>query len=47
MMKKNYGTTDFLRRYSKKMLSIAKEIGDRKTEELFKEIIAVLDKHGY
>lgn len=47
MMKKNYGTTDFLRRYCQKMLSIAQEIGDLKTEELFKDIRAVLDKHGY
>lgn len=47
MMKKNYGTTDFLRRYCEKMLIIAEEIEDQKTKELFEEIIAVLDKHGY
>ncbi len=47
MMKKNYGTTDFLRRYSMKMLEIAREIGDNETEALFEEILKILDKHGY
>jgi hypothetical protein len=47
MMKKNYGTTDFLRRYSMKMLEIARGIGDNKTEALFEEILGVLDKYGY
>jgi len=46
MMKKRYGTTDFLGKYSKKMIILAKENKDEKTENLFGEILEVLKKHG-
>ena len=45
MMKKRYGTTDFLGKYSKRMLSIAKKNKDKKTENLFKDILRILKKH--
>ena len=47
LMKKRYGTTDFLGRYSKKMLKRAKEYGDKETKLLFEDILKVLRKHGY
>jgi hypothetical protein len=45
MLKKNYGTTDFLRKYSEKMLEIARAINDKKTERFFEEILQVVKKH--
>ena len=45
LMKKRYGTTDFLKKYSKTMLERAKEHNDKKTEEFFKEILQVINKH--
>jgi len=47
MMKKNYGTTDFLRKYSMRMLKIARNISDNRAEVLFEKILKVLDKHEY
>ena len=45
LMKKKYGTTDFLNKYSKKMLKLAKQHKDKKTESLFSSILNILDKH--
>lgn len=45
MLKKNYGTTDFLRKYSEKMLEIARAINDKKTERFFEDILQVVKKH--
>lgn len=47
LMKKNYGTTDFLRKYSTKMLRRAKRLKDKKVEKMFKEILAVLEKYKF
>ena len=45
-MKKRYGTADFLGKYSKRMIILAKKNKDEKTENLFKDILNVLKKHG-
>ena len=45
-MKKRYGTTDFLKKYSGTMIERARQYGDTKTENLFKEILEVLKKHN-
>ena len=47
LMKKRYGTTDFLRKYSEKMLERAKKTRDEKTEKLFKEMLKTLKKFRY
>ncbi len=47
LMKKRYGTTDFLGKYCKKMLKRAKDFNDPKVESLFKELLEVLKKYGY
>ena len=46
LMKKRYGTVDFLGKYSKRMVSHAREHNDKKVEEMFKEIIGILKKYG-
>ena len=46
LMKKRYGTVDFLGKYSKRMIERAKKFKDEKTEEMFKEILETLKKHG-
>ena len=46
LMKKRYGTTDFLKKYSGTMIERARQYGDTKTENLFKEILEVLKKHN-
>jgi len=45
ILKKRYGVNQFLRKYSYKMLKIAKQNNDKKVIDLFKDIIKVLDKH--
>lgn len=45
MLKKNYGTADFLKKYSEKMLEIARTINDKKTESFFEDVIKVIKKH--
>ncbi len=45
-MKKRYGTTDFLTKYSKTMLEFAIKYEDKKTEKFFKEILEVIKKHN-
>lgn len=46
LMKKRYGTTDFLRKYSETMIKRAREFKDVKTEKLFKDILEILKKHN-
>lgn len=45
LMKKRYGTTEFLNKYSKHMLELAREYKDKETESLFMDILRVLKKH--
>ena len=45
LMKKRYGTTDFLKKYGKTMLERAEKYNDKKTEAFFKEILEVIEKH--
>jgi hypothetical protein len=45
MLKKNYGTTDFLNKYCEKMLARAKQLGDRKTEAMFEGLLKVIKKN--
>jgi hypothetical protein len=45
ILKKRYGTVDFLRKYSEKMIKLAEEYNDKKRLLLFNDIIAVLEKH--
>jgi len=47
MMKKNYGVTDFLRSFSKKMIKRAQELNDKKVESFFKEILAIIEKYNF
>ena len=47
IMKKNYGVTDFLRSFSKKMIKRAKDLGDKRVEKFFKEILAVVKKYDF
>lgn len=46
LMKKRYGTVDFLGKYSKRMIERAKKFKDEKTEKMFKEILETLKKYG-
>ncbi len=46
LMKKRYGTVDFLGKYSKRMIEKAKKFKDEKIEKMFKEILEVLKKYG-
>ena len=46
LMKKRYGTAEFLGKYSKRMIEIAKQNKDEKTEKMFKEILEILKKYG-
>jgi len=46
LMKKRYGTTDFLKKYCDKMLGLAKKYNDKSTEELFENILKVIQKNG-
>lgn len=45
LMKKKYGTTDFLKKYSKKMLNLAKRYKHKKTENLFNDLLKTIEKH--
>jgi len=45
MMKKRYGTTDFLKKYSLNMFQLAKKNKDKNTESLFKEVLKVIKNH--
>lgn len=45
LMKKKYGTTDFLTKYSHKMLEIARANNDKKVENFFLDILKVIEKH--
>jgi len=47
MMKKRYGTVDFLGKYSKRMILLARKYCDEKTEKMFNEILGVLRKYGF
>lgn len=47
MMKKNYGTTDFLRKYCEKMIKRAEELKDKRIVDLFKDVLKTLKKHGF
>lgn len=46
ILKKNYGTVDFFKKYSEKMLKRAQKLKDRKTEAFFKEILKVVEKYN-
>jgi hypothetical protein len=45
MMKKRYGTLDFLKKYSEKMLALAQQYDDEDTQKLFLQLLEVLKKH--
>lgn len=45
LLKKKYGTVDFLKKYSEKMIERTKSYGDVKTEKMFKEILKILEKY--
>ncbi|MCJ7646362.1 HNH endonuclease, partial [bacterium] len=45
MLKKNYGTTDFLKKYCEKMLLRARELKDRKIEAMFEELLKVIKRY--
>lgn len=45
LMKKRYGTTDFLRKYSETMIKKARKYKDVETEKLFKDIVKILNKY--
>lgn len=45
LMKKRYGTYDFLTKYSKTMLERANKNRDKKAESFFKEILEVIKKY--
>ncbi len=45
LMKKRYGTTYFLKKYSETMIERAMEYNDKKTESLFKDILKIIEKH--
>lgn len=45
MLKKNYGTVDFFRKYSEKMLERAQKLKDKKMEAFFKEVLKVVENH--
>lgn len=47
MLKKNYGVSDFLRKFSRKMISRAQELKDKKVEEFFKELLQLIDKYNF
>ena len=46
LMKKRYGTVEFLGKYSKRMIEIAEQNKDEKTKKMFKEILGILEKYG-
>jgi len=46
LMKKRYGTTDFLKKYCETMIERAIKYKDTKTENLFKDILEVLKKYN-
>ncbi len=46
MLKKNYGTADFLKKYSEKMLGRAIKLKDKKTESFFRDILNVIKRHN-
>lgn len=45
IMKKRYGTNDFLTKYSEKMLAIAKKNNDTEIINLFQDLLKVLNKY--
>jgi len=45
LMKKRYGTIDFLKKYCDNMVKRAKKYKDKNTEELFKELLKVIEKY--
>lgn len=47
MLKKNYGVTDFLRKYSQKMIKRAKELRDKKVEKFFRELLVLIEKYNF
>jgi len=47
MLKKNYGVTDFLRKFSQKMIKRAEELKDKKVEEFFKELLQLIEKYNF
>lgn len=47
LMKKNYGVTDFLKSFSLKMIERAKELGDKKVEQFFKDVLVLIEKYNF
>jgi hypothetical protein len=47
LMKKRYGTTDFLVKYCKLMIEKAKQFRDDKIMKMFSEILEILKKYGF
>lgn len=47
LMKKNYGVTDFLKSFSLKMIGRAKELGDKKIEQFFRDVLALIERCNF
>lgn len=47
LMKKNYGVTDFLKSLSLKMIERAKELGDKKVEQFFRDVLDLIEKYNF
>lgn len=45
LMKKRYGTTDFLSKYCNTMIERAIQYDDKETEKMFSEILAIIKKY--
>ncbi len=45
ILKERYGTTDFLVKYSEKMIERSKKYKDTKVEQMFREILKILKKY--
>jgi len=45
ILKKKFGTVQFIRKYANKMLKISKKLNDKKMEAFFRDILKVSDKH--
>lgn len=47
MLKKNYGVSDFLRKFSHKMIKRAQELNDKKVEDFFNELLQLIEKYNF
>lgn len=47
MLKKNYEVSDFLRKFSHKMIKRAQELRDKKVEDFFRELLQLIEKYNF